>query len=473
MLNIIKKSAAVFAVFISAICIIPHFSVYRASGASDFVLNTDSSGRTYVSGYKGNGGNIAIPANAEYIGAGAFKNCNTITAVEIPESCIYVGSNAFEQCLALESVSFGGNADIRESAFDGCIKLETVRFKNISAEASVGKRAFRNCFALEFIDLPSKTRKLSEFAFGNCISLTSLTVPEKTTVSDKAVGFMYDEKNKTYFAANGSTSAYIIYNELRSGKAAEWYAPKKGKPVIMLVKKGSPAEKYAVNSEIAYLYYIISEPPRVSARVSADGSITLSWNKVKGASAYRIYQYEGNKCKSCGSTVSSSFRIKGIDYSRVYRFGVGAFLKTDSGEYAELTRSEIITADPSDKDPAKKNKNTPAVLSEGEAPETPVLSADTYTDKITLKWNNVKGASSYRIYIFNKSQNKYTVYKNVTSNRCDVTNLKSGRQYKFKVTVLYYTAGKTELTEGEPSEEFAVFTQEEPKETEDTASDKK
>lgn len=473
MLNIIKKAAAVLTVFIAAVCTVPHFFAAHASETSDFVLNTDSSGRTYVSGYKGNGGNIVIPDNISYIGANAFKDCNTITAVEIPKSCTYVGSNAFEQCLALESVSFGGNADIRESAFDGCVRLESVRFKNSSAEAAVGKRAFRNCFALEYIDLPSKTRKLSEFAFGNCISLESITVPEMTAVSDKAVGFMYDEKNKTYFAANGSTSAYIIYNELRSGKAAEWYSPKKGKPVVMLVKKGSQAEKYAVNSGIAYHYYIISEPPRVSARVSADGSITLSWNKVKGASAYRIYLYEGNICKSCGSTVSSSFRIEGIDYGKVYKFGIGAFLMTDSGGYAELTRSDIVTVDPSDKDPAKKNKNTPVVLSEGEVPETPVLSADTYTDKITLKWNNVKGASSYRIYIFNKSQNKYTVYKNVTSNSCDATNLKSGRQYKFKVAVLYYAAGKTELTEGTPSEEFAVFTQEEPKETDDTALAKK
>lgn len=473
MLKNIKKAAAVLTVIIAAICIIPLFSVSHAAGAEDFVLSTDSSGKTFVSGYKGNGGNIVIPGSAVYIGSNAFINCNTIVSVEIPSTCIYVGSNAFKDCLALEAVSFGGNADIRESAFDGCVVLNTVRFKNSSAAVTVGKNAFRNCFDLEYIDLPEKTKRLSEFAFGNCISLECITVPEKTAVSEKAVGFMYDEKNKTYFAANGSTSAYIVYNELRGGKASEWYAPKKGKAVVMLVKKGSAAEKYAAGSGIAYLNYSNFDQPRVSARVSSDGSITLSWKKVRGASAYRIYRYDGNKGTSLGSTVSSSFRIEGIDYSKTYKFGVGAYMTADSGGYAELTRSEIITVDPSDKDPAKKNKNTPAVLAEGEVPETPVLSADADTDRITLKWNNVKGAYSYRIYIFNKSQNKYTVYKNVTSNRCEVKNLKSGRQYRFRIAVLYQTAGKADLTEGEPSEEYTVYTQKEPEVPEDTSSDKK
>lgn len=69
--------------------------------------------------------------------------------------------------------------------------------------------------------------------------------------------------------------------------------------------------------------------------------------------------------------------------------------------------------------------------------EVPVNFKATKTaTSITLKWDEVKGADGYRVYMKNPTSGKYEKYKSVTKNSCKVTGLKSGTKYYFKVSVL-------------------------------------
>ena len=81
------------------------------------------------------------------------------------------------------------------------------------------------------------------------------------------------------------------------------------------------------------------------------------------------------------------------------------------------------------------------------APESPVASTGklkaptgfkvTKTQtKITLKWDEVKGADAYRVYLYNEKTGKYETYKTVYTGVCNITDLKKGTKYKFKVTTL-------------------------------------
>lgn len=71
------------------------------------------------------------------------------------------------------------------------------------------------------------------------------------------------------------------------------------------------------------------------------------------------------------------------------------------------------------------------------------LKAKAASDSVTLSWNTVKGASGYRVFKYNADTKKYVKVKDVTGTRCKVTGLKSGTSYKFKVTTLKKSGGKT------------------------------
>lgn len=81
------------------------------------------------------------------------------------------------------------------------------------------------------------------------------------------------------------------------------------------------------------------------------------------------------------------------------------------------------------------------------APESPVASTGKLKaptgfkvtkaqTKITLKWDEVKGADAYRVYLYNEKTGKYETYKTVYTGICNITDLKKGTKYKFKVTPL-------------------------------------
>ena len=52
---------------------------------------------------------------------------------------------------------------------------------------------------------------------------------------------------------------------------------------------------------------------------------------------------------------------------------------------------------------------------------------------VELRWNEVKGASGYKIYKYSASTNKYTALKKISTNRGTLTGLKVAATYKFAV----------------------------------------
>ena len=75
-------------------------------------------------GYKGEGGNIAIPADVKTIGAGCFMGNQTITGVIIPENVMKIGEDAFNSCVNLKQVKLS----------DGLEVIEDRAFKNSGIE---------------------------------------------------------------------------------------------------------------------------------------------------------------------------------------------------------------------------------------------------------------------------------------------------------------------------------------------------
>lgn len=169
----------------------------------------------------------------------------------------------------------------------------------------------------------------------------------------------------------------------------------------------------------------VTTPPAkvsgVSTAVRSSTYLTLSWDKVSGASGYRIYKYNTSSKSyekvttiSKGSTVS--YKITGLTVATEYQFKVRAYKKTDTGTLWGSSSS------------AYKDCTKPA--------QTKNLKAATKSSAVTLTWSKVASAGGYRIYRYNSKTKKYekiaTVKGNKTFSYKD-TKLKKGSTMKYKV----------------------------------------
>lgn len=169
----------------------------------------------------------------------------------------------------------------------------------------------------------------------------------------------------------------------------------------------------------------VTTPPAkvsgVSTAVRSSTYLTLSWDKVSGASGYRIYKYNTSSKPyekvttiSKGSTVS--YKITGLTVATEYQFKVRAYKKTDTGTLWGSSSS------------AYKDCTKPA--------QTKNLKAATKTSAVTLTWSKVARAGGYRIYRYNSKTKKYEKIATVKGNKTfsyKNTKLKKGSTMKYKV----------------------------------------
>lgn len=169
----------------------------------------------------------------------------------------------------------------------------------------------------------------------------------------------------------------------------------------------------------------VTTPPAkvsgVSTAVRSSTYLTLSWDKVSGASGYRIYKYNTSSKSyekvttiSKGSTVS--YKITGLTVATEYQFKVRAYKKTDTGTLWGSSSS------------AYKDCTKPA--------QTKNLKAATKSSAVTLTWSKVASAGGYRIYRYNSKTKKYEKIATVKGNKTfsyKNTKLKKGSTMKYKV----------------------------------------
>lgn len=171
--------------------------------------------------------------------------------------------------------------------------------------------------------------------------------------------------------------------------------------------------------------------PTVSAMGTNYKSVKVSWNKISGASNYRIWratsengdyellkQVEGGNTRSYTDTTCTL----GKQYwYRVYARGTAA-----NGKPIRSTGSKPVAAK--------------AVLP---APSFSVTSVDYRTNKVS--WKKVSGASGYRIYRATSKNGKYSKVKTITSSSTtswNNTGLKAGKAYYYKIRAYRTVSGK-------------------------------
>ena len=170
------------------------------------------------------------------IGGSAFSNCPSIKTLRfakkttLTDGAFYTDSdnlnrsltelvfpdgskvvnNLFMNYKALKSVTFEGDADLKQGVFSYCDALETVTF---NGESVIGQSAFYDCPSLESVIFKKKTM-LSESAFG-CTeekpnsAMTELVLPGDSTIKDGAFR-NYSKLNKVTIKKGAKLGTKIL-----------------------------------------------------------------------------------------------------------------------------------------------------------------------------------------------------------------------------------------------------------------------
>lgn len=298
------------------------------------IIQTDENGDKYVWGFAliGLKKNISIPTDVKYIGENAFYHCG----------------------LDLESVTIPANVtEIRNYAFCDCFNLKTVTFAPNSKCKIIGNYAFTHCLKLTEINLPNSITQIGIQAFEGCTELTSLTVPAKAKIDPDSHFAGYTTSGKK---ADGKTEEYFIKGyDKDDNEIGITYTQK---PITLYVTKGSDGEKYAKKNGIAYKY---GNPPKsaststtsTSKKLAAptgikatktDSQIVLTWSKVSGAEAYRVYKYneKTGKYVKYKDVTGTKCTVTGLKGGTTYKFKIYS-LDKQSGKYVQQTASKEVS----------------------------------------------------------------------------------------------------------------------------------
>lgn len=118
--------------------------------------------------------------NPIFIGADAFDSTN-ITKVILPQGAVFE-YNAFQYCGQLSEVVIGGNVTkkLPSGIFKECVSLSHIELPE--SLRSIGERAFQNCASLQHINLPPKLGALKDRCFADCITLKEIKLPKRVAV---------------------------------------------------------------------------------------------------------------------------------------------------------------------------------------------------------------------------------------------------------------------------------------------------
>lgn len=184
----------------------------------------------------------------------AFKNCKSITKVNIPSTVTNIGNNVFKDCTNLKEVTipdsvtsveadvFVGTAllnnqsstvkyadkwvidsdnvqnvilrddtrGIAGRAFSGCTKLKSIKIPEGAIRISI--YAFYNCSSLTDITIPDSLKEIGWYAFGGCSSLEHIEIPDSVTwVGDDAFAYCSKLKNIAMPKSISKVNDWIFY----------------------------------------------------------------------------------------------------------------------------------------------------------------------------------------------------------------------------------------------------------------------
>ena len=159
--------------------------------------------------------------------------------------------------------------------------------------------------------------------------------------------------------------------------------------------------------------------PKISKAESVYGGVKLTWNKVNGATKYRVY-YKGSKgWTRMGDTTSTSYIDKDVSSGRNYTYTVRC-ISADGKSFTSGYDSKGTTV---------KYIATPEISK-----------LENVNGGVKISWGKVSGATKYRVYY--KGSKGWTRMGDTTSTSYIDKDVSSGRNYTYTVRCITSDAKK-------------------------------
>ena len=130
---------------------------------------------------------VNIPSKLKYLGGGAFYNASSIKRIELPDTLTYLGGESFYGATSLEYVKLSNNlSEIRGDSFEYCSSLKSIvipdNVTRIGGHAFYGDRNLSEVIISE----NSKLSMIGSSAFRQCFRLYNIIIPSDTYVNERA-----------------------------------------------------------------------------------------------------------------------------------------------------------------------------------------------------------------------------------------------------------------------------------------------
>ncbi|EDR30057.1 hypothetical protein, conserved [Entamoeba dispar SAW760] len=143
-----------------------------------------------------------IPLEVKSLGIECFRECYSLTTINIPSSITKIGHWCFKECSSLTSINIDNLQFISEKrifmnepvlvSIEIPDNLEIINGKNIfkkdinefnipSSITKIGNYCFKECLSLTSINIPSSVTKIGDDCFFECSSLTSINIPSSVS----------------------------------------------------------------------------------------------------------------------------------------------------------------------------------------------------------------------------------------------------------------------------------------------------
>ncbi len=120
-------------------------------------------------------GEFVIPDGVTSIGKHAFFNCSGLTSVTIPDSVTSIGDSAFSGCTGLIQIE-GGVSYVDKWVIDCDTTVTSVTLR--ADTVGIGYRAFYDCTGLTSITIPDSVTSIGRYAFEGCSGLTAVHITD-------------------------------------------------------------------------------------------------------------------------------------------------------------------------------------------------------------------------------------------------------------------------------------------------------
>ena len=359
--------------------------------------------------------NVTIPDGIIKIGNGVFEWCTNLTNVIIPNTVTYIGNSSFAYCNSLTSIKLPHSIkNIDDGAFESCTNLKNITIPNKTE--IIGIKVFSGCYNLESVLIPNSVTTIMTNAFASCINLKNVYYTgSKTKWSNIIIASNNDYLKKAIIHYNYDPNHKHLYKStiVKPTYASQGYT---------LHKCSTCGNSYKDNYKAKLTLSNITK----TNFTSSANAVKMSWNKVSGATGYRVYKYNTStkKWQTVANTKNTYYTFSKLKSGTTYKFTVRAY-RTEGGKtYLSPKYSTFTTST----NPATVNFK----LSAG-------------SKKATVKWSKVTGATGYKVYYKTSKNGSWKCLKTANNKTTSYTKtgLTKGKTYYFTVKAYRTVGGKT------------------------------